>query len=187
MTTFAVRPLLGGTLLAATVLLLIASTAQACTVVPLTPAHQRRNADVIFTGTAIRVDRPALPSSSRDGVKWTFQVDAMDKGRDRAQVEIVTASSGASCGFAFELGARYRVLGAWNGEPSLLWTGLGSGNEQVDRLPVTPRIEGEFAVFVLPLSLSVPQPMLVALPVLVIAGGVFLLVRLLRRTPTTEA
>ena len=186
MTTFAVRPLLGGMLLAATVLPLIVSTAQACTVASLTPAQQRRNADVIFTGTAIRVDRPALPSSSADSVKWTFHVDAMDKGRDRAQVEIVTASSGASCGFTFEMGARYRVLAAWNGDPSLLWTGLGSGNQQVDRLPVVPRIEGEFVVFVLPLSLSLPLPLLIALPVLVVAGGVFLLLRLFRRTTTTE-
>jgi hypothetical protein len=77
------------------------------------------DADVIFTGTAVRVVDPRSPSdtmlSSDDTMEWTFVVDGVEKGHARDRATVGTPRSEGACGVAFELGSRYRVVATSRG------------------------------------------------------------------------
>ena len=128
-------------------------------------------ADVIFTGTAVRVDDPrsALDGtrSSMDPMAWTFAVDLVEKGDVGARFTITTPRWDASCGFRFSLGSRYRVLawGSVGGPPQVL---VANGTDIRPALPNPPRVEGSFAASGFPLPPSIEFAALVAALFLVV-------------------
>ena len=133
--------------LASTIALASASSAAACTVAgDRTRADHLDAADVVFTGTAVRVDDSTNPvyASTLDPLYWSFVVDSVEKGAVGERVTVATAMSGASCGYTFELGRRYRVYAFHSDWYDHLTTGLGSGNVVLASLGEPPRVEGEF-------------------------------------------
>jgi hypothetical protein len=145
---------------------------QACSVVGgLTEEEHRRSADLVFTGTVVRVDDPTngVSFSTMDPLYWTFVVDGVEKGEVPDRVTVASAIDGASCGYDFELGTRYRVYAADSDGNGQLTTGLGSGNRPLPALANGPKIEGEFHT----LEYRLGQAGLyaaVALPVLLLVG-----------------
>jgi hypothetical protein len=135
-------------LLAAVLLTVLAVwPAAACSVVAgKTEKDHRDAAELVFTGTAVRVDDPTNGAfySSADPLYWTFVVDAVEKGDMPARMTVATAITGASCGYTFELGKRYRVYAGHSDHHGHLATGLGSGNRVLPALADAPRVEGEF-------------------------------------------
>jgi len=70
------------------------------------------SSDVIFTGTVL--SRKEVSNTSRkvfgSPVMFTFKISEMIKGKlQHAQIEILTNSDGASCGYDFEVGKTYLV------------------------------------------------------------------------------
>lgn len=109
-----------------------ARPAHACSCAGLPSAEQYRRADAVFTGVAVEhldtnPDGPTF--SSLDPIVWTFEVEAVRKGRVPEEVEVVTARSGASCGYAFEEGRRYQVFARREGSPAPVAEELGEGHE----------------------------------------------------------
>lgn len=111
--------------------------------------HHDEAADLIFTGTAVRVDDPAngLTFSTADPMRWTFVVDRVETGSVGARFAVTSARAEGSCGYVFKLGSRYRVLaqlGAGGGPPSV-W--LNDGTTPMPPLADMPPVEGEFHTF----------------------------------------
>jgi hypothetical protein len=113
--------------------------ASACSVTELpTEAQYVARADVVFEGTAVnRVDpkagSPAIGTG--DPITWTFAVDRRIKGSVAAQQVVQSARSGASCGFTFTVGTRYRVYGNYDG--TVLRTGFPSGTREAPLVTAT--------------------------------------------------
>lgn len=102
------------------------------------------NASAIFSGTAVRVEDPRWffdpVMSSMDGMRWTFVVDDVERGSVGERVTVQTARSTASCGVAFELGGRFRVV-AMDGDRGL-WASANPGTQQLPPVPTPPPVEG---------------------------------------------
>jgi hypothetical protein len=108
---------------------------------------------------------------------WTFVVDGVQKGEVGKRFTIATARMGASCGFTFHLGWRYRVV-AWgdmNGYPEV---SIGNGTDLIQSLPNAPPVEGSFRAF---LSPSAVLQLVTVLALLAVVGGVLFVVRRRRR------
>jgi hypothetical protein len=88
-------------------------------------------AEVAFTGVATDVD-PDPPWRTGSTVTVTFEVESIEKGEPGRQVALTTSSEGASCGYEFTEGHRYRVF-ARDGA-----TNLCDGNEDLGFV-VAPR------------------------------------------------
>jgi hypothetical protein len=138
--------------LAAVILLPLAlagSPVAACVGGPLSDDPAETFDDLIFTGTAVRVDDPRaafeLAQSSADLMEWTFVVDDVRKGSAAERVTVRTERWGASCGVAFQLGRRYRVVAIDRDDG--FYTGQGYGTKRIDPLPDSPAVEGSFAAF----------------------------------------
>jgi hypothetical protein len=86
------------------------SPARACSVTgpPPTEAQYVAAAEVVFEGTAVASRDPG-GTGLQFFVVWTFSVDTPIKGPVLLQQDVVTALSGASCGYPFTVGMRYRV------------------------------------------------------------------------------
>ena len=89
--------------------------AVACSCVSLDKSQYAANAALVFTGTVTSVTRPfafgpTCTTSSDEPVVVVFDVDAVYKGDAPATVTVRTASSEASCGYAFTSGTRYTVF-----------------------------------------------------------------------------
>ena len=112
-------------------------------------------AEVIFTGTAVRVDDPRssfdAATGSTDPMAWTFAVDGVEKGDVGARFTITTPRDDASCGYGFSLGGRYRVY-AWGSADGHHQVTQGNGTEVLTSLPNPPSVEGSFRA-VLPSAL----------------------------------
>lgn len=138
---------------------------------PGSPTTYEEAAEVIFTGTAVRAESrmPFWGGSSRDPLLFTFVVDSVEKGQVGPQFTVVTAHDGAACGFAFELGRRYRVL-AWSSDEEhsagYLRVHSANGTQAIEPLANPPPLEGTIA----PLPPIVGSILVVALPVL-LAGS----------------
>ncbi|MDP1807874.1 MAG: hypothetical protein Q8K72_22035 [Acidimicrobiales bacterium] len=119
------------------------SPASACSVTePLpTEAQYMAMADVVFEGTAVdRVDPNAGGSQvgSGDPIVWTFAVDRPIKGPVTLHQAVESARSGASCGFTFTVGTRYRVYASDDG--AVLRTGFPSGTREAPLVTATTSV-----------------------------------------------
>jgi len=88
--------------------------AMACSCIRTTPIQALGRTDASFTGKVIARRSSVLGpnSSSLDPVTLTFAVESVFKGTVRRRQQIVTVSSGASCGLEVEDGATYLVFGS---------------------------------------------------------------------------
>ncbi|MGO4544022.1 hypothetical protein AB4Z29_04425 [Paenibacillus sp. 2TAB23] len=86
-----------------------------------------KRSDTVFEGTAISVKSIAsdLFRSSGSRVKASFKVNEVWKGHVAPQIEVLTAGSEDSCGYAFKEGERYLVYARATG--SSLEANLCSG------------------------------------------------------------
>jgi hypothetical protein len=139
-------------LAAITILLAISpsgSPVAACVGGPLSDDPAETFDDLIFTGTAVRVDDPRAAfdpmQSSADLLEWSFVVDDVRKGSAAERVTVRTERSGSSCGTEFQLGRRYRVVAIDRDDG--FYTGQGYGTKRIDPLPDSPAVEGSFAAF----------------------------------------
>lgn len=115
-----------------------APDALACSCVssPLSARVDRH--DVVFAGRAVARAPESVSevASSADPVTWTFTVDRVYKGAPREPQPVVTARSEASCGFEFEAGRTYLVLGTEQADGTgVLSTGLCDGTQDLPAVP----------------------------------------------------
>ncbi len=139
------------------------------------------DADVIFTGTAVRVVDPRVPSdpmlSSFDTMQWTFVVDGVEKGHAPVRLTVGTPRNEGSCGFTFELGSRYRVVATDLGLGLQAW--LFSGTQAIERLPNPPPVEGA-------MNAQWPNPLVILAIAGLILGVVVVFVSGERRRPASD-
>jgi len=72
----------------------------------------------VFEGLAVSSRDPnagASIISTGDPIFWNFLVERQIKGSTGPQQEVGTARGGASCGFTFQIGVRYRVFASRQG------------------------------------------------------------------------
>lgn len=103
-----------------------------------TEEEHLEQADLVFEGLAVSSRDPNAGApiiSTGDPIYWTFVVERQVKGSTGSTQEIATARGGATCGYSFKVGVRYRVFAsARNGA---FMTGLGSGTRLVSDTPQT--------------------------------------------------
>jgi hypothetical protein len=121
--------LLAATALAVGAVLLVPSTAHACSCVAAGDARYARWAEVVAVGTV--VDREPPPwwrqlHSSRDAVTYEMAVDRVLKGAAGTTIALRSPSSEATCGIALAVGTTY-VLYAQAGPGDDLSVGLCGG------------------------------------------------------------
>lgn len=107
-----------------------AGTAFACSCAPFEAKRAVGEADTVLLGTAVDVRAPGALGD--DVVTARVRADHVYKGRadaGAAELEVVTASDSAACGYPFERGARYLLFA--NAEEGRLATTLCSGNIEV--------------------------------------------------------
>lgn len=108
-------------------------TAYACSCMQQPLAAQVSTADVVFTGTPKSSDAAQNPTSSAEPVRWTFAVDAVQKGTVTRTVDVVSARDSASCGIPFAIDRRYLVFGYLDG--GTVTANLCGGTVAVAELP----------------------------------------------------
>lgn len=118
-----------------------AAPLRACALTRLVP-DPLPPADVVFTGTVVRVDEGRGLFNSglfveHETVRWTFAVDGVESGSGARRLTIQAIRS--SCSPQFLLGQRYRVRAVVS--PLGLNTWLGAGNEQIEPLAFPPPVE----------------------------------------------
>lgn len=92
--------------------IVLSSSASACSCLPPGPPAEERNAsDAVFAGTvdAITDSTTGEFMSPAQDKTVTFAVSTVWKGPEQETVDVVTADSSASCGFPFEEDASYLV------------------------------------------------------------------------------
>ena len=116
-------------LIAASLLVLNTTAANACSCIPTTPQQSLKNSREVFAGKVIDiVDQSGTnpeASGSLGGFKVIFEVSKVWKGKLEKQQVVLTSGSSASCGYNFEKGKEYLVYA--NGQGTQLQTGLCSG------------------------------------------------------------
>ena len=116
-------------LIAASLFVLSANAASACSCLPTTPQQSLKNSREVFAGKVIDIvdqsDRNPETSDSLGGFKVIFEVSKVWKGKLEKQQVVLTSDSSASCGYNFEKGKEYLVYA--NGQGTQLQTGLCSG------------------------------------------------------------
>ena len=128
------RLLLAALVAALTTVVVTAGPSFACSCASAGPADFVDRAEVVVTGTVTHIAPPPQKAvmSSADPTTYTFEVDGVHKGEAGTTIEVLSPSSGASCGLEnVEEGTRY-VLFA--GHQSLegkdkehLWANLCGG------------------------------------------------------------
>ncbi|GAA2881193.1 hypothetical protein GCM10010517_44090 [Streptosporangium fragile] len=116
-------------------------TACACDCIFPAPAKQMREAEAVFTGTAVAARRPERdPFGPIPPVVYTFRVDHVYKGPPSAEFEVATPVEEAGCGRRFDTGSRYLVFaeqgamgsGLFAADPGVpLYTSLCLSNRRV--------------------------------------------------------
>jgi hypothetical protein len=104
-------------------------------------------ADVIFTGTAVRLDDPSDGLLiGGDELRWTFVVDGVEAGAGPIGERITVRSfrAEASCGYEFALGRRYLVRASLIGSNDMPMVGSGSGTQPMEAVTQPPPVEGVF-------------------------------------------
>ena len=114
-------------LVAALSFLTLAPTpAYACSCVAGSTEEYVDRADVVVGGRFVARDEPGRVVSSLDPVTYTVEVDRVYRGAASAELEVLTAVSGASCGLeGIALGRPYLVYATYEGTE--LWAGLCGG------------------------------------------------------------
>jgi hypothetical protein len=134
------RLALAGVLTALGLVVLTDAPSYACSCVGGTTAQHLRWSDAAFTGTLADIEEPP-PSriiSSTDPVTYRFEVDRVFEGDVPAEVEVVSARFGASCGLVgMRVGTEY-VVYATAGRDGFE-SGLCTGTAPV-RGPVVDRL-----------------------------------------------
>lgn len=101
--------------------------------IPASPDGYMETATYAFEGVMYNRDDPdgdgPVVSSART-VTWSFDVEKELKGDLARRIEVDTSADGASCGYSFRLGNRYRVY-LYEGPDGRYNTGLCSGNEDL--------------------------------------------------------
>lgn len=108
--------------------------AAACSIAAPGPTEEEllAQADLVFEGTAVSSRDPnagAAIIGGGDPIFWTFATERVIKGAPTAPQEVGTARSGATCGFTFQVGLRYRVFARLVG--GVYMTSLGSGTVEL--------------------------------------------------------
>jgi hypothetical protein len=102
----------------------------------LSQADYEEMAEHVFVGTATAKDDPdggrKVVSSGRT-IYWEFAVARVIKGEVDDAAVVQTSGGGASCGYDFRIGHRYRVYVSEDGDR--METGLCSGNEHLGADP----------------------------------------------------
>ena len=107
-------------------LTLVPTTAFACSCVAGSAEEYVDRADVVVSGRFVARDQPGRIVSSLDPVTYTVEVDRVHKGTASAELEVLTAVSGASCGLeGVALDRHYLVYATYEGAE--LWVGLCGG------------------------------------------------------------
>lgn len=120
-------------ILTALTILLGQQPACACSCAEVTEQESFDYADLVFVGVITGDARPRNPMSSMDPVRIQFQVESVQKGSaSPGTLVIETAYDGASCGWDYSVGHRYRVY-VHEGQ-----TGLCSGNRDLGTAPEVP-------------------------------------------------
>lgn len=121
-------------LFAASLLVLNANAANACSCIPTTPERSLKNSNAVFAGRVVDVielnaveGRNETPSPSSAGFKVLFEVSNVWKGTPSRQLVVTTSGSSASCGYSFQEGEQYLVYASSQG--TQLETGLCSGTK----------------------------------------------------------
>jgi len=117
-----------------------AGPAGACSIAGPLPTEQTLldQADLVFEGVAQASQDPnttATIITSGDPITWTFSVAQVVKGSATATQQVTTARSGASCGFTFVVGHRYRVYA--RASTTGFTTDLLSGTREITDLTTT--------------------------------------------------
>lgn len=129
-------------LLGAMAALGIAAPASACIGQYMTgDPHLDRAADLIFTGTAVRMDESLVPGLAYE---WTFVVDGVEKGSVGPRMTVRTFQQESMCGMRFELGTRYRVLASRGSSLDPPQVSSVGGTQAIEPLADMPPIESEF-------------------------------------------
>ena len=112
----------------------------------------------VFLGEVVEISFEAPPRSSFDPVQVTIHVEESWKGAPGDTVRVVTAASGASCGFTFQVGTRYLVYaGAYGDGSAQLATSLCSRTHTT--WPGDPEVELLDSIHRIPMHLAVtPNP-----------------------------
>ncbi|MGH2771533.1 MAG: hypothetical protein ACRDIU_00090 [Actinomycetota bacterium] len=110
------------TVLVSMYLVISPAPVMACSCVALDAESRLATADAAFTGTLVDVAQTQEGGmfNSAAPVPWRFKVDKVVKGQLGAEVSVMSATSGASCGFDIPVGTRAGVLLHRDGES---WTG----------------------------------------------------------------
>jgi hypothetical protein len=107
-----------------------AAPACACSCMPMEEAEYERLADVIFEGSAVRIDDfRGGGEADAARVRITFEVTGVSKGDIAGTAHVVTYRDGATCGAELQAGHRYRVYARSEGD--LLTTNLCAGNKDL--------------------------------------------------------
>lgn len=118
-------------MIAASLFILSAESAQACSCLPATPEQHLESANTVFSGRVVNVittrRNRRRPQFSFPQTRVTFEVSEVWKGRERRRVMVMTSDSSASCGFNFIEGESYLVYASQS--ENRLTTSLCSGTK----------------------------------------------------------
>jgi len=184
------RLLLTALLVAGGLVFVIPGRAMACSCVSPPPFEKAvKQADAVFVGEVASSDpvdgRQRFTGITVDGlVSYSFAVEEVVAGDVGSGVEVISHSSGATCGFPFQEGDRYVVF-AYEGDGGLE-TNLCSRTEQINE---TVTFGGETPVGETQAGTSTDADTEAGLPTMLLLGGALislgalavLLPRLLRR------
>ncbi|MFI6509819.1 hypothetical protein ACIBCT_19625 [Streptosporangium sp. NPDC050855] len=114
----------------------VPGTACACSCVASGPRERVERAAVAFTGTVVALRRvPAATPGPPPSIVYVFRADQVYRGRTGTRIEVASSTSGAACGYSFDVGSRYLVLASDGGrslagsDPGVaLSTGICHGN-----------------------------------------------------------
>lgn len=134
--------------------------AWACSCDPLPDEELVRHAEIVFIGTVSSAEILAADTGFGERVRWTFDVERVQKGRVGARQTVVGSTNEGACGFEFHEGTRYRVFASTNfdGDYGVEYC---SGTHVLGNLAVT----------------SIPLAGLAGAALTMIMGGVFLRAR----------
>lgn len=118
-------------MLAASLFIISAESAQACSCLPSTPDQHFESANAVFSGRVVNVvtprRNPRRPQVSSQQKRVMFEVAEVWKGEERRRLMVMTSDSSASCGFNFTEGESYLVYASRS--DNRLTTSLCSGTK----------------------------------------------------------